>query len=56
MAYIILVEQDNSLYGSHKERIMQRSTGIDSLIFIVDPIYRNTHDMTKQDTPFYKFC
>lgn len=46
MAYIILVEQDNSLYGSCKERIMQRSTGIDSLIFIVDPIYRNTHDMT----------
>lgn len=46
MAYIILVEQDNSLYGSHKERIMQRSTGIDSLIFIVDPMYRNTHDMT----------
>lgn len=46
MAYIILVEQDNSLYGSHKERIMQRSTGVDSLVFIVDPIYRNTHDMT----------
>lgn len=46
MAYIILVEQDNSLYGSHKERIMQRSTGIDSLIFIVDPVYRNAHDMT----------
>lgn len=44
--YIILVEQDNSLYGSHKERIMQRSTGIDSLMFIVDPIYRKTHDMT----------
>ena len=46
MAYIILVEQDNSLYGSHKERIMQRSTGIDSLIFIVDPMYKNVHDMT----------
>lgn len=46
MAYIILVEQDNSLYGSHKERIMQRSTGIDSLIFIADPMYRNVHDMT----------
>lgn len=46
MAYIILVEQDNSLYGSHKERIMQRSTGIDSLVFIVDPIYRKVHDMT----------
>ena len=46
MAYIILVEQDNSSYGSHKERIMQRSTGIDSLIFIADPMYRNVHDMT----------
>lgn len=46
MAYIILVEQDNSLYGSHKERIMQRSTGIDSLIFVVDPMYKNEHDMT----------
>ena len=46
MAYIILVEQDNTLYGSHKERIMQRSTGVDSLMFIVDPIYRNKHDMT----------
>ena len=44
--YIILVEQDNSLYGTKKERIMQRSTGVDSLMFIVDPIYRDVHDMT----------
>ena len=46
MAYTILVEQDNSLYGSHKERIMQRSKCVDNLIFIVDPIYKNTYDMT----------
>lgn len=45
--YIILVEQDNSLYGTKKERIMQRSTGVDSLMFIVDPMYKNAHDMTK---------
>ena len=44
--YVILVEQDDTLYGSHKERIMQRSKCIDNLIFVVDPIYRNTHDMT----------
>lgn len=44
--YTILVEQDDSLYGSHKERIMQRSKCVDTLVFIVDPIYRNTHNMT----------
>lgn len=44
--YVILVEQDNSLYGSKKERIMQRSKCVDNLVFIVDPIYRNTYDMT----------
>lgn len=45
MAYIILVNEDNSLYGSHKERIMQRSKLVDNLIFIVDPIYKGI-DMT----------
>lgn len=44
--YVILVEQDNSLYGSKKERIMQRSKCVDNLVFVVDPIYRNTYDMT----------
>lgn len=44
--YTILVNQDNTLYGSHKERIMQRSKLVDKLVFIVDPIYRNEHDMT----------
>lgn len=47
MAYTILVCDDNSLYGSHKERIMKRSKLVDKLVFIVHPIYRNEHDMTK---------
>lgn len=38
--YTILVCEDNSLYGSHKERIMQRSKLVDELVFIVDPIYK----------------
>lgn len=45
MAYAILVNEDNSLYGSCKERIMQRSKLVDKLVFIVDPIYKNI-DMT----------
>ena len=45
--YVILVEQDDSLYGSKKERIMQRSKCVDNLIFMVEPIYRNTYDMTE---------
>ena len=44
--YVILVEQNDELYGSHKERIMQRSKCVDNLIFVVDPVYRNTYDMT----------
>lgn len=44
--YVILVNDDDSLYGSHKERIMQRSKCVDELVFIADPIYRNKHDMT----------
>lgn len=43
--YTILVCEDNSLYGSHKERIMQRSKLVDSMAFIVDPIYKGI-DMT----------
>lgn len=45
MAYVILVNEDNSLYGSKKERIMQRSKLVDKLVFIVDPIYKGI-DMT----------
>lgn len=44
--YVILVNDDDTLYGSKKERIMQRSKLVDNLCFIVDPIYRGTHDMT----------
>ena len=46
MAYTILVNDDNTLYGSKKERIMQRSKLMDNLVFIVNPIYKNTYDMT----------
>jgi hypothetical protein len=45
MAYTILVCEDNSLYGSHKERVMQRSKLMNTLVFIVNPIY-NGIDMT----------
>lgn len=45
--YTILVNDENELYCSHKERIMHRSNCVDTLVFIVDPIYKNTHDMTK---------
>lgn len=44
--YTILVNDENELYGSHKERIMHRSNCVDTLVFIVSPIYKNTHDMT----------
>jgi hypothetical protein len=43
MAYVILVNEDNSLYGSKKERIMQRSKLADKLVFIVDPIYKGVN-------------
>lgn len=45
MAYTILVNEDNTLYGSHKERIMQRSKLVDNLIFIVPQFYKDI-DMT----------
>lgn len=44
--YVILVNDDDTLYGSKKERIMARSKCVDNLIFVVNPIYRNTYDMT----------
>lgn len=43
--YTILVTENNELYGSNKERIMQRSKLVDNLIFIVDHIYKGI-DMT----------
>ena len=44
--YVTLVEQNDELYGSHKERIMEKSKCVDNLVFVVDPIYRNMYDMT----------
>lgn len=46
MAYVLLINDMNELYGSHKERIMQRSSGVDSLVFITNYLYKNTYDMT----------
>lgn len=43
--YTILVNPDNSLYGSQKSRVMQRSKLVDNLRFIVEPTY-NGIDMT----------
>lgn len=45
MSYIIIVNDDNTLYGSCKKRVMQRSKLVDDLIFIVPHIY-NGIDMT----------
>ena len=44
--YTILVNQDNTLTTSIKERIMQRSKLVDSLHFLVDPIYKDNIDMS----------
>lgn len=46
MAYIILVNDDNTLYASHKERIMQRSTMFDKLCFLAAPEYKG-YDMSE---------
>lgn len=43
--YVILVNSDNTLYGSVKQRVMQRSKLIDTLKFVVEPTY-NGIDMT----------
>lgn len=46
MAYIILVNNDNTLYGSNKRRIMQREKLFNELWFLVPPHY-NGYDMSK---------
>lgn len=43
--YTILVCDDGSLYGSHKERIIKGSKLVDKLVFVVNPIYKGI-DMT----------
>lgn len=45
MSYVILVNDDNTLYGSKKERVMQRSKLVNDLMFVVHPIYKGI-DMT----------
>ena len=43
--YVILVNPDDSLYGSKKERLMQRQKLVNKIVFIVDSVY-NDIDMT----------
>ena len=44
--YVILVNNDNSLYGSKKCKIMQREKLFNELWFLVAPHY-NGYDMSK---------
>lgn len=46
MPYVIIVENDNSLYGSCKRKIMQREKLFNKLWFLVPPCY-NGYDMSK---------
>ena len=46
MPYTIIVENDNSLYGSCKNKIMQREKLFNKLWFLVAPCY-NGYDMSK---------
>lgn len=44
--YVIIIENDNSLYGSYKEKIIQREKLFNKLCFLVPPHY-NGHDMSR---------
>lgn len=44
--YVILVENDNSLYGSCKSKIMQKEKLVNKLCFLVPPHY-NGYDMSQ---------
>ncbi len=46
MAYVILVENDNTLYGSQKSKIMQKEKLVNKLCFLVTPHY-NGYDMSQ---------
>lgn len=46
MPYTIIVENDNSLYGSHKEKIMQKEKLFNKIWFLVAPHY-NGYDMSQ---------
>lgn len=47
--YTILINEDHSFTHTNRKRIMQRSTGIDSIRFLVNPTY-NDLDMTRVST------
>ena len=47
MPYTIIVENDNSLYGSQKKRILQREKLFNKLWILVTPYY-NGYDMSKK--------
>lgn len=44
--YVILVNEDNTLTTTSRQRIMQRSKLVDDLYFLVNPMY-NGHDLTE---------
>lgn len=44
--YTILINDDNTMYCTNKERIMQRSKCVDDLVFIVNSVYKNKYDMS----------
>ena len=46
MAYTIIVESDNSLYGSHKEKIMQKEK-LFNKVWILVPQFYNGYDMSQ---------
>ena len=43
--YVVLINDDNTLSAPKKQRIVQKSKLVDTLYFLVNPIY-NGHDMT----------
>lgn len=45
MAYVLLINEDNTISTTKRERIMQRSKLVDTLWFLVNPIYQK-HDMS----------
>lgn len=46
MAYTIIVGDDNTLYGSHKEKIIQKEKLFNKIWFLVAPYY-NGYDMSQ---------
>lgn len=44
-AYVILIQEDNTLLTTQKRHVMQRSKLVDDMLFLVNPNY-NGHDMS----------